>query len=73
MPQEIIKNRKKICSLQNIRIMNLLDKISVLEANSVTTREFENATGMTRDEYLKEMRRFVEEQRAKEPAADLKK
>ena len=53
--------------------MNLLDKISVLEANSVTTREFENATGMTRDEYLKEMRRFVEEQRAKEPAPDLKK
>ena len=53
--------------------MNLLDKISVLEANSVTTREFEKATGMTRDEYLKEMRLFVEEQRAKEPAADLKK
>ena len=52
--------------------MNLLDKISVLEANSVTTREFENATGMTRDEYLKEMRRFVLEQMA-QAAATVKK
>ena len=44
--------------------MNLLDKISVLDANSVTPKEFEKAWGITREEYLKEMRSFVEAQRA---------
>ena len=48
--------------------MNLLDKISVLEAKTVTKKEFEQATGMTRDEYLKEMKSFIEEQRAKNVA-----
>ena len=46
--------------------MNLLDKISVLEAKSVTTEEFEQALGMTREEYLNEMKKFIEEQQAEE-------
>lgn len=46
--------------------MNLLDKISVLEAKSVTNEEFEQALGMTREEYLNEMKKFIEEQQAEE-------
>lgn len=45
--------------------MNLLDKISVLEAKTVTKKEFEQALGQTKEEYLNEMRSFIEEQRAK--------
>lgn len=45
--------------------MNLLDKISVLEAKTVTKKEFELATGVTRAEYLKEMKDFIETERAK--------
>lgn len=50
--------------------MNLLDKISVLEANTVTTQEFEQALGMTREEYLNEMKSFVLEQQAMAAASE---
>lgn len=46
--------------------MNLLDKISVLEANTVTKEEFQETWGMTREEYLNEMKKFIEEQQAEE-------
>ena len=42
--------------------VNLLDKICVLDAKTVTKKEFEQTLGMSREEYQKEMRRFVEEQ-----------
>ena len=42
--------------------VNLLDKICLLDAKTVTKKEFEETLGMSREEYLKEMRRFVEEQ-----------
>lgn len=42
--------------------VNLLDKICVLDAKTVTKKEFEQTLGMSREEYLKEMRRFIEEQ-----------
>ena len=46
--------------------MNLLDKISVLEANTVTKEEFQETWGMTREEYLNEMKKFIEEQQVEE-------
>jgi hypothetical protein len=42
--------------------MNLLDLISVLEANDVTPTEFQETWGISLDEYLKEMKSFIEEQ-----------
>lgn len=44
--------------------MNLLDLISVLEANDVTPLEFKETWGITEEEYLNEMRSFILEQRA---------
>ena len=34
--------------------VNLLDKICVLDAKTVTKKEFEQTLGMSREEYLKE-------------------
>ena len=45
--------------------MNLLDLISVLDANEVTPQEFEKTWGITKEEYLNDMRSFIEEQRAR--------
>ena len=52
--------------------VNLLDKICVLDAKTVTKKEFEQTLGMSRKEYLKEMRRFVEEQQRVKAAAESK-
>ncbi len=52
--------------------VNLLDKICVLDAKTVTKKEFEQTLGMSREEYLKEMRRFVEEQQRVKAAAESK-
>lgn len=52
--------------------VNLLDKICVLDAKTVTKKEFEQALGMSREEYLKEMRRFIEEQQRVKAAAESK-
>ena len=43
--------------------MTFIDKISVLEANTITTKEFEETWGMTREEYLDDFRKFLHEQR----------
>ena len=48
--------------------MNLLDLISVLDANDVTPLEFEETWGITKEEYLNDMRSFIEEQRARNAA-----
>ena len=40
--------------------MNLLDLISVLDANDVTPLEFEETWGITKEEYLNDMRSFIE-------------
>lgn len=45
--------------------MNLLDLISVLEANDVTPMEFQKTWGITIDEYLKDMNSFIEAQKNK--------
>ena len=52
--------------------VNLLDKICVVDAKTVTKKEFEQTLGMSREEYLKEMRRFVEEQQRVKAAAESK-
>ena len=52
--------------------VNLLDKICVLDAKTVTMKEFEQTLGMSREEYLKEMRRFVEEQQRVKAAVESK-
>ena len=52
--------------------VNLLDKICVLDAKTVTKKEFEQTLGMSREEYLKEMRRFVEEQQRVKAAVESK-
>lgn len=44
-------------------IMTFIDKISVLEANTITTKVFEETWGMTREEYLDDFREFLLEQR----------
>lgn len=48
--------------------MNLLDLISVLDANDVTPLEFKETWGISKEEYLSEMKSFIEEQRAKNVA-----
>lgn len=40
--------------------MNLLEKIDELRANSVTPEQFKRVWGMSIDEYLEKMRKFVE-------------
>ena len=52
--------------------VNLLDKICVFDAKTVTKKEFEQTLGMSREEYLKEMRRFVEEQQRVKAAVESK-
>lgn len=46
--------------------MTFIDKISVLEANTITTKVFEETWGMTREEYLDDFREFLLEQRKEE-------
>jgi len=43
--------------------MTFIDKICVLEANSVTTKEFERTWGISMEEYLSDLKDFVMEQR----------
>lgn len=45
--------------------MDLLDKLVLLEANSVNNEEYEKMTGVTLDEHMKRMRLFVTEVKAK--------
>ena len=40
--------------------MTFIDKISVLEANTVTTKEFEEIWGMSREAYLSNLKAFLE-------------
>lgn len=50
--------------------MTFIDKISVLEANTITTKVFEETWGMTREEYLDDFREFLLEQRKEKGLKD---
>lgn len=45
--------------------MDLLDKMTLLEANSVTAEDYERITGVTLDEHMKRMKEFVAEVKAR--------
>ena len=45
--------------------MDLLDKLVLLEANSVNNEEYERMTGVTLDEHMRRMKLFVTEVKAK--------
>ena len=48
--------------------MNLLDKIDELRANSVTAERFEKVWGLSIEDHLDELMRFVKEQESKDAA-----
>lgn len=45
--------------------MDLLDKMTLLEANSVTAEEYERITGVSLDEHMDRMKKFVAEVKAR--------